>query len=297
MRAKSALRWFALGVALLFLLHTLRARWHEMAGLQLTSAQWGYCAMALLVTAIAHVWSGLVWLSLLRALERPLPLHRGLRLYLNTNLAKYVPGNIWHFYGRIEAVKAAGSSLGTATLSVLLEPLLMVAAAGAIALAAAPLPALLPIAAGQAAAMRAAGLVAIGSALRPRYLNGLLQRRRLAGKDEPLRLSAYPLRPLLGELGFVALRGAGFALTVAAFAPVPPAALPLLLGAFAAAWGLGLVVPTPGGIGTFEASAVALLQGPFAAGALLGAVVAFRLVSIAAEAAAAGLASLLVGRP
>jgi len=41
---------------------------------------------------------------------------------------QYLPGNVWH-YGRISAAVKAGVSGSAATLSVLLEPLLMAAAA------------------------------------------------------------------------------------------------------------------------------------------------------------------------
>jgi len=49
------------------------------------------------------------------------------QIYLQTNIAKYLPGNVWH-YGRISAAVKAGVSGSAATLSVLLEPLLMAAA-------------------------------------------------------------------------------------------------------------------------------------------------------------------------
>ena len=48
-----------------------------------------------------------------------------------------LPGNIWHFYGRIAATKQVGIKVEVAILSVLIEPLLMAAAALAIALVAA----------------------------------------------------------------------------------------------------------------------------------------------------------------
>jgi len=44
-------------------------------------------------------------------------------------LLSICPGNVWHYYGRISAAVKAGVSGSAATLSVLLEPLLMAAAA------------------------------------------------------------------------------------------------------------------------------------------------------------------------
>ena len=108
-----------------------------------------------------------------------------------------------------------------------------------------------------------------------------------------MQLRRYPFKPLLGELGFIGLRGAGFLLTLLAFKPLDLQQIPLLLSAFSFAWLLGLVVPgAPGGLGVFEATAIALLQGSFSGGLIISAIALYRMVSIIAEAAGAGLAWL-----
>jgi uncharacterized membrane protein YbhN (UPF0104 family) len=107
------------------------------------------------------------------------------------------------------------------------------------------------------------------------------------------QVKRYPWRPLLGELGFIGLRGTGFLLTLLALKPVEMSQIPLFLGAFSLAWLLGLVIPgAPGGLGVFEATAIALLQQSFSPGLLIGAIALYRLISILAEAAGAGLAWL-----
>jgi uncharacterized membrane protein YbhN (UPF0104 family) len=59
------------------------------------------------------------------------------------------------------------------------------------------------------------------------------------------------------------------------------------------AWLLGLVVPgAPGGLGVFEATAIALLQQHFPTAVVISATGLYRLVSILAETAGAGLAWL-----
>ena len=55
----------------------------------------------------------------------------------------------------------------------------------------------------------------------------------------------------------------------------------------------GFVVPgAPGGLGVFEATAIALLQYHFPAAIVISAIALYRLMSIIAETAAAGLAWL-----
>jgi uncharacterized membrane protein YbhN (UPF0104 family) len=178
-------------------------------------------------------------------------------------------------------------------LSVVLEPLLMAAAALAIALLSSPQPNwILPL----------LSLILILGIVHPRVLNPpllYLQRTkgRLTNRDAspaaPLGLNHYPLKPFLGELGFVILRGIGFVLTVQVLVPVQGYQVPLLFSAFGFAWLLGLVVPgAPGGLGVFEVTAIAILRqgnSGLPPAIILSAVAIYRLVSILAEAGGAGL--------
>ncbi len=92
---------------------------------------------------------------------------------------------------------------------------------------------------------------------------------------------------------FVLLRGLGFVLTVLILSPVNIAQLPMIFSAFSFAWLLGLVIPgAPGGIGVFEATAIALLNAHLSPAVILGSVAFYRLISTLAEAAGAGLAWL-----
>ena len=146
------------------------------------------------------------------------------------------------------------------------------------------------------------GLATVLAAVHPRFLNmaihflGRLKAKATGAtpaQTETLHLKRYPLRPLLGELGFLGLRGTGFLLTVFALIPLELNQIPLLLGSFSLAWLLGLVVPgAPGGIGVFEATELALLDQRFSPGLVISAIALYRLVSILAEAAGAGLAWL-----
>ncbi|MBF2000558.1 MAG: flippase-like domain-containing protein [Synechococcales cyanobacterium M58_A2018_015] len=296
LRFKPYLRWMILGATLFFVGSALWHHWSEVAALRLDWTGWITLGIALVVTLLAHIWSGWVWGWILQALNQPVRSFWSVSVYLQTNIAKYLPGNVWHFYGRVMAAKTAGVSLTAATVSVLLEPLLMAAAALIIALTNA----------GHNALLQGFILMTVLLALHPRFLNPLLQlAARLKGKSQlavansplstvsppPTVLLRYPLRPLLGEIGFVALRGTGFALTLFSLTPLPFYQLPAVFSAFSVAWMLGLVIPgAPGGIGVFEATAIALLRSSFAPGIILGSVALYRVVSTLAEVLGAGLA-------
>jgi glycosyltransferase 2 family protein len=291
-RLKPYLRWLILGGTLFFLAKVLKDHWQEVTAIQISQSGWGFLVGAFAITLAAHVWSGWVWSWILWEFDQPAGGWWGVRTYLKTNIAKYLPGNVWHFYGRIWAAKAAGIPLSIATLSVLMEPLLMAAAALVVALAGNL---------SQQWGLQIVSLAIVLLTVHPRLLNPLLQylkraKEKAQGKrteESALQLKRYPLLPFLGELGFLLLRGAGFLMTLMALHPVELTQVPLLLSSFSFAWLLGLVVPgAPGGLGVFEATAIALLNRSFSPGMILSLVALYRLISILAEAGGAGLAWL-----
>src|SRR6476646_551092 len=291
-RLKPYLRWVVLGGTLIFLAKALKDHWEDVVAIRIEATGWIYLAIALGVTLLAHIWSGWVWGWILRELNQPVNDFWAIAVYLRTNIAKYLPGNIWHYYGRTQAATAAGISLGAATLSALLEPLLMAAAALLIALVGNRTSSL---------GWQILSLCLVLASVHPRILNlGIQLLSRLKGKAtksegsaSSLTISRYPLRPLLGEMGFVGIRGLGFLCTFLAISPLTPSQIPPLFSAFALAWLLGLVVPgAPGGIGVFEATAIAFLGQQFSPGIILSVVALYRLISILAESIGAGFAYL-----
>ncbi|MDB9305567.1 lysylphosphatidylglycerol synthase domain-containing protein [Nodularia spumigena CS-591/12] len=298
---KQILRWLILGGTLFFLGKALKDHWSEVIAIQIDAVGWAIMSIATGVTLLAHIWGGWIWTWILKELNQSVPCAEFIQVYLKTNIAKYLPGNVWHHYGRIVAAKNANIPAGAATLSVLLEPLLMAAAALMI----------IVIFGSQFAAthttlsvqiLQFLSLAVVLCAVHPRFLNPAirfvykLKVKRSSANTQPnipFKVKRYPLRPLLGELGFLVLRGTGFILTVFALTPLNLSQLPLLLGAFSFAWLLGFVVPgAPGGLGVFEVTAIALLQHRFPSAVIISAIASYRLISIIAETAGAALASL-----
>ncbi|MEH2393293.1 MAG: lysylphosphatidylglycerol synthase domain-containing protein [Nostoc sp.] len=298
---KQFLRWIILGGTLFFLSKALKDNWIEVTAIRIDGVGWAIMAIATGVTLLAHTWAGWIWTWILQELNQPISSPQFIQVYLKTNIAKYLPGNIWHHYGRIMAAKNANISAGAATLSVLLEPLLMLAAALIIIVlcssqfAAANTTLVLQI-------LQLLSLAVVLCAIHPWFLNPLirflyrLKANKSAGTTEaivPFSLKSYPLRPLLGELGFMGLRGTGFILTMFALDSLNVNQIPLLLGAFSCAWLLGFIIPgAPGGLGVFEATAYELLRHHFPAALVFSAIALYRLISILAETAGAALAWL-----
>jgi glycosyltransferase 2 family protein len=294
---KTYFKWFILGAILFFLVKTFSDNWQNVSNVKIETQGWLILTLALIVTFFAHLWSGLVWVQLLKSFKQPVATKWSLQLYLITNIAKYLPGNVGHFYGRISAIYKAGGSLSIASLSVLLEPLLMAAAAFLITVLASSI-----------------GLIKMGFypwlwkvnliifpivliSIHPKILNPFLKfisRLKKQEKSSTVEIEQYPAIYLLGEIGFLLLRGTGFILTWMALSSLDFRQIPILFSVFSFAWLMGLIVPgAPGGIGIFEAIAIALLsQQHFPKGIILSAIALFRVISILAEAIAAGLAWL-----
>ena len=295
LQIKPYLRWFILGGTLFFLIKTIKDRFAEVVAVRVDAQGWLFLLVALIFTIGAHVWSGWVWTWILAIFKQPLGVKEGIRVYLVTNIAKYSPGNIWHFYGRIAAVARKGGSRGAATLSVLLEPLLMAAAALLIALVSSGLGWLETDFDYRIALLQIISLTIVLFGIQPPILNTLLHRlSRSKNKADStaaqaIELQQYPIFPFLGEIGFVFFRGIGFICTFMALQSVTWSQMPQLISAFSFAWLFGLVVPgAPGGLGVFEVTAYGLLdnaQFP----AQIVAVGCYRLVSVLAEAIAAGV--------
>ena len=294
-RAKPYLRWFVLALTLGFVLHTLRQNWQQVLSLRFAPYAIAQLLLALGITLAAHIWSGWVWYWILRLLAAPIPREGAIIAYLKTNLGKYLPGNVWHFVGRIQFLRAADTPTGTAITGVILEPLLMAVAALAIAMVSLP-------------ANWLQGVILVGGlvAIHPRVLNPILKwlaqakikQTEIKPTDSEAEtnipeLKRYPLWPLLGEIGFVVFRGVGFLLCFLALDSLGLGDIWRILGAFSLAWLLGLVVPgAPSGLGVFEATVLTVLTPTFPAAIVLGAVALYRLNSTLAELLGAGVAVL-----
>ena len=298
---KKIFRWLILGGTLFFLLKALKDNWLGVSAIRISATGWLILVAATFITLLAHIWAGWIWTWVLRELNQTVSSPEFIQVYLKTNIAKYLPGNIWHYYGRIMAAKNANIPTNIATLSVLLEPLLMLAAALIIIvlfgseLVVNNLKFNLVI-------LQFLSLIIVLSILHPRFLNPaikLLDRwknKKSNGENQLINsfiIKRYPVKPLLGELVFLGLRAAGFILTMLALTSLTWAQIPFLVGVFSCAWVLGLVVPgAPGGLGVFETTAMLLLQYHFPAALVISAIALYRLISILAETVGAALASL-----
>lgn len=298
---KPYLRWFIFATTLVFIVKIFKDNWQNITEVHLTINGWLWLILSLFMTLIAHIWSAWVWTWIFQTFQQSFSHLWGIRVYLITNIAKYLPGNVGHFYGRVSAISQQGSSLSVASFIVLLEPLLMAASALLIALFSHLIGLIETTSNPWLLTLQILSLVIVLLGLHPFILNQIIltsNKFNKTDKKASVSLEKYPSFLLLGEIGFILLRGLGFLGTWVAFMPITIYQIPQLLSAFSFAWLLGLIIPgAPGGIGVFEATMITLLKtSNFPLSILLSTIAIFRVISIIAELLGAGLGLLLKNR-
>lgn len=304
-RIKFLLRWLIVGGTLFFLVQALITHWADVKSTTLQADGILYLALALVMILLGHTWAGYVWSLILTNLNQKRDPFWAIRVYLRTNIAKYLPGNVWHYYGRISAAKAQTISVSAATVSVMIESLLMATSALLIALfSSQTFWAILPERIKQASLFGVFGLCVGLCVVHPYVFNSLIQQgQRLQAHISPkirsesqdqtsqqFAIERYPWQPLFGEFIFLGIRATGFILVVSAFRDLNLQQLPLVYTGFSLAWFLGLIIPgAPGGIGIFESAALTLLQPILPNGIILSSVALYRVISICAETIGAGI--------
>jgi len=261
------LHWLGGALALASLLFVgvrLHSYWLALDFSSISLAGWCLVALLALVYGAANLLLARAWQYLLRHFEAPRPGGETARIYGLSQLAKYVPGNIFHLAGRQALGMAAGIASGPLAKSTMWE-LGSIAVAGAL-FGWMILPKVVPGFPEQAGIL----LLVLSCAL----ATGLL--RRAAGRETA--------RAFLCQLLFLVISGAVFVALLALLAGHDnlgaQAWLPIA-SAYVFAWLVGLVTPgAPAGVGIREMILLFLLNGMVAEERLLMAVLLGRLVTV-----------------
>jgi glycosyltransferase 2 family protein len=262
------------GATGIFIAKMLYDHWPEVQSVNLQPQAGIYLGVAIAIAIATQLWSAVIWGWILALLHNPVPARWAIVTFLKHAPAKYAPGSMWHLYGRVLAARDRGIGLESATLSVLLEPLFIIAGALGLALwhRATSVPLIL-------------ALMGILIVVHPTVFNSLWGRwRRLRReKTSGATLTQYPLLILIGTFCYMGLRSITFLFVVFAFTPIDWEIYKPLMSGFGFSWLLSLVIPALGGLGVFEASALQVLAPYLSPAVLLGSVGMYRLVTLCAE--------------
>ncbi len=236
-----------MAAALAFLGKALYSHWQGIASIQITPPAWACLVFATGITLLAFIWTGYIWGSILQDLGQPVSRTWAAQIYLTTNIAKYLPSNVVHLYGRTVAATEIGVPFGPASLSVVLDTLLMAASGVIVSLLSVPQQQLI---------FAVLGLIVILVVVHPRILQRLVKfvpqgtkKSQEADPADAIKLERYPLRPLLGQILFILVRSLGFIITLSILTPIDPLLIPKFMSIYTLGWLLGFIIPgVPGGV-------------------------------------------------
>jgi glycosyltransferase 2 family protein len=252
-RVRTVAQLLVLG-GVVFVLFRLGSLWRN-SHVAWGAVHWLPFVGALLVAIVAVLGAAWTWNRILRVLgveTRP----RWVGVFLQAQLAKYVPGGVWQYAGRVALSRSEDIPVKAVTMSLPIELAGTVLAGGLLSLLAAGLWGL------AAAVLALASVLALSTSRRAEPAIAAARRWFGAGESGAGVVLRGIIASLIPYVAIVALLGVTFWLVADALFRVKAADLPFYTGAFSIAWLAGLVaVFAPGGLGVREAILVALLRG------------------------------------
>ena len=207
-----------------------------------------------------------------------------IKVFLNTNIYKYLPGGIWHFVSRYNILRSKFSNQKSVE-AILLEPLLMLVA-GLIFVPFRSLNIYLFVLCWSSALLFLTGLrkfiIKNLMAMKAKMFdNNKINARNIIENSGNISVNIfYPYKSLFIEILFILFRFFGFYCCLNAFSIDLLISHGLLISSFSLAWIIGLIVPAaPGGIGVFESVILFGLGSQLPEAPLLASLLCYRLVS------------------
>ena len=272
-------------------------------------------AISFLLMLLAAAVTAPLWLVIYRGLGGRVDTLVGSRIFLVTNIGKYLPGKVMHAAGRVALLQERGQSASIGVTSVVVELALSLLGAALLSVISIPLllPGLLPVLSPDQGVVIAEHLTLISwlsylaipiglIGLHPRVMGPVLRfaSSRLPGKSTELCTDLPPYGTIMILL--VAYVVLWVIMSIALFATSHTVVdslqwehLPAVSGIAALSYLFGLAVPiAPAGLGAREGLMTLLLSTMMPAPAAAVTSILYRIVSISAEMLAAGLSMLLV---
>lgn len=250
-----------------FVAHRLHAYWLEIEFSRLTASAWFFLALFAAIYGLSNLLLASAWHCLLGLLEVSVSRAWAMKAYAISQLAKYLPGNIFHFAGRQALGMAAGVPSAQLAKSALWEIGLI--AVGGSVYGGLVLPLLFPgISSGFGVLLFIASLAVV-----------MLILGRTAGRQA--------VRAFIWQAAFLAISGGlfmGLLAIISSGSPIAPQLWPTIAGAYVVAWLAGLVaIGAPAGVGVREMVVLLLLKNVVADVDLLLAVVLGRFVTVTGD--------------
>jgi len=262
---------------------------------QLMDISWHLDVVPLAASAcilmITYYLSILGWHRVMASLGSTSTFEDTARVWLYSNLARYLPGKMWYAVGRVVLSNDVGISPVVASLGVVLEIAFLLISHALVAVVGWPLwmSRALPTIPWFPSIAMTVGAVA---SAHPKVLSwGFAQCRRFGGdrlvaqSDHDIQLHYRDtLQTLAIYVAEACMMGVAFYLLARALTPLPLSAIPSVTGIFALAWLIGFVsLFAPGGLGVREGVLAYLLSSMVAGPAAIAIAVLSRACLVASE--------------
>jgi len=292
---RRVLRWAFLAVAVALLAWAVASQWDEVVD-ALRDLTWGAVAASLVACVVALGVNAMSWRAVMRAVGLDVPVPEAARVFLLSQVGKYVPGSVWPVLAQAELARDHGVSRPRAMTGSIVAMVVGVAMSGVVAAVGLVL--------SQPGALAAYWWVlVVAAALATLLVPAVLARvvalafRVTRRGEEPVRIGAAPLAASAAwSLLMWAILGVHAWLLLRELAP--DAGLLVATGAFAFAWLVGFVVVlAPAGAGAREAALVLALAPVATPAQALGLALVSRFLMTAADAIGLGAGLAIGARP
>ncbi len=264
-----------IGIIIWVWYRALRGQWTHLVAYPWRVA-WGYLLISLVALLSQMGVLAVAWARILNHMGATIPLHAGAAMWLQAQIARYLPGSVWDIVGRAALGRRHAVPLRAVPTGAMLEAALQVTSAALVLLLTLvifPSPTTRPYLVWTALGL--AGVMVL--TLPPIFQRWVHVGLRLFKRTPlPIQLHWRDLGTLLGLYMLAhALQGSAFVLFTRGITHLPWQEMPLIAGSYIGAWLIGYIALfAPTGIGIREGAFVILLADrisfPAAAGAVLG---------------------------
>ena len=249
--------------------------------------------LSFLFCILSIFFNALAWENIVAWFGKNTTKNNLISFYVLTNVLKYVPGGIWHFFERFNFLKDI-SSPQKAIYSTLIEPYFMLCASFSLAsvgIIFSPFYFLLLIPLIFLNRKLIYIILQRLESLKNSTITALKIPNSKYQSEERIKLiSFFPYRAFLIEILFVLSKFIGFIICFNVVNLGNQFSILYLLVIFSLSWAVGLIVPTaPGGVGVFEACFIFFVGKNLPQNIILESLIYFRLISTSAD--------LLLGLP
>ena len=254
-------------LSLSFIIRNIFINKDEILSIAIDKNQYFYLLLSLLITTISRFINAASWAEIFLTLDLNLSRRQLIEIHINSNIKKYIPGNIWHFVDRIRILQKIIDP-SQVLLPVIFEPILMLIS-GLI---------FIPIYQFKIyKVLFFIPLIFISTKTNKRIIDKLktsllkkiikfvptLDSNLFKTSPDKYRNILF-INPLLIEILFIFFRFIGFYICFIAFLDNPEFGFFKVFSYFSFAWVAGLVIPgAPGGVGVFESLILILFNNQF----------------------------------